>query len=57
MSNPLVKSNTLVSANRYDLHGQNITVVYREAGADGKPCLNFVNTELSFALASFESRP
>jgi hypothetical protein len=56
ISNPLVKSNTLVSANRYDLHGQNVTVVYGEAGADGKPYLNFTNTELSLAFKGNQIR-
>jgi hypothetical protein len=37
---------TLVSANRFDLNGRNVTVTYGEAGADGSPYLNYASNDV-----------
>jgi hypothetical protein len=46
----------LVNANRYDLHGRNITVTYGEAGADGKPYLTYAGAELPLTFKGDEIR-
>jgi hypothetical protein len=47
---------TLVSANRYDLNGRNVNVIYGEAGVDGKPYFNYSNAEMSLTFKGVEIR-
>jgi hypothetical protein len=47
---------TAASANRYDLHGRNVTVPYGEAGADGKPYFNYTNSGVSLTFKGDQIR-
>ena len=47
---------TIVTSNRYDLHGDNITMMYGESGADGKPYLNYSDSNISRLFKGDEIR-
>ena len=49
-------SSPLVSANRFDLHGRNVTVTYGEAGANGKPYLTYVSADQSLTFKGDQIR-
>ena len=50
------KTPTIVTSNKYDLHGGNITVTYGASGADGKPYLNYSDSNLSRLFKGDEIR-
>ena len=50
------KTPTIITSNRYDLHGNNIIVTYGESGADGKPYLNYSDSNLSRLFKGDEIR-
>ena len=52
----ITKTPTIVTSNRYDLHGDNITVTYGTSGADGKPYLNYSDSNLSRLFKGDEIR-
>jgi hypothetical protein len=49
-------STALVSPNRYDLRGRNVTVFYGEAGLDGKPYFSYVSADLSLTFKGDQIR-
>jgi hypothetical protein len=46
----------LVSANRFDLHGRNVTVTYGEAGINGKPYLKYVSADQTLSFKGDQIR-
>ena len=52
----VTKTPTIVSSNRFDLHGGGITVTYGVSGADGKPYLNYSDSNLSRLFKGDEIR-
>ena len=52
----ITRTPTIVTSNRYDLHGGNITMTYGECGADGKPYLNYSDSNLSRLFKGDEIR-
>ena len=47
---------TLVIANRYDLRGRGVSVIYGLAGADGQPYLNYTDQNVSRVFKGDEIR-
>lgn len=50
----ITKTPTIVTSNRYDLRGDNITVTYGASGPDGKPYLNYSDSNLSRIFKGYE---
>lgn len=52
----ITKTTTIVTSNRDDLHGDNITVTYGASGADCKPYLSYSDSNLSRIFKGDEIR-
>jgi hypothetical protein len=52
----VTKPPVIVTSNKYDLHGGNVTVTYGASGVDGKPYLNYSDSNLSRLFKGDEIR-